>query len=125
MKHFVIALCILALVTTLCIVGTVTGTRIIDELLEDLQGMQTNLGRVPKNAEAVGEAIRIRWEKDFFWISMLHPHQHLDEVKQGITSLQSYAHAGEYAEWAEAHAKLTEALLHLRGLLKANIDNIL
>ncbi len=125
MKLFIAALCCLALIAVFCIFGTVASTNIIDDILDELHSTPTNLDRIPPSAAEVSENILAIWEKKFFIISMFHPHQHLDEVKEKMTALQSYADTEEYAEWAEAHANLEEALLHLRGLLEANIDNIL
>ena len=125
MKLFIAALCCLALITAFCIFGTVASTNIIDGILDDLHSTPTNLDRIPPKADEVSERILTTWDEKFFIISILHPHQHLDEVKEKMTALQSYAQTEEYAEWAEAHANLEEALLHLRGLLEANIDNIL
>lgn len=125
MKHFIFALCCLAVVAAVCIYGTFVCTRVIDDILEELQNAPVNLGDIPENATAVSSNVLGMWAEDFFVISMFHPHQHLDEVKEKMVSLYSYAKTGEYAEWAEAHAHLREALLHLRSLLEANIDNIL
>lgn len=125
MKHFTIALCCLGAITIFCITGTVASTRILDDILSELQSVPTNLDHIPAEAAEVSESILAMWEKKFFLISMLHPHHHLDEVKEEMTALQSYAKTQEYAEWAEAHANLKESLLHLRSLLEANIDNIL
>ena len=125
MKHFIISLCCLAAIAGFCIFGTRVSTGIIDTILDELRSTPADLGTIPADAVVVSGRILSTWEEKFFLISIFHPHQHLDEVKEEMTTLQSYAKANEYAEWAEAHAKLEEALLHLRNLLKANIDNIL
>lgn len=125
MKHFIIALCCLALITVFCIFGTVASTGIIDDILSELHSTSTDSGNVPPDAAAVSERILSLWEEKFFIISMFHPHEHLDEVKEKMIALRSYADTAEYAEWSEAHANLEEALLHLRRLLEANADNIL
>lgn len=125
MKLFVTALLTLALIAGLCIWGTAASTSIIDDLLSELHRVPADDGNVPKNASEVSENILAMWEEKMFVISMFLPHEHLDEVKEKMIALQSYADAEEYAEWAEAHNNLEEALLHLRDLLAANIDNIM
>lgn len=125
MKLFVTALLTLALIVGLCIWGTAASASIIDDLLSELHRVPADSGNVPQNASEVSENILAIWEEKMFIISMFHPHEHLDEVKEKMIALQSYADAEEYAEWAEAHNNLEEALLHLRDLLAANVDNIL
>lgn len=125
MKLFIAALLTLALIAGVCIWGTTTSTHIIDDLLHELQNAPADRGVIPDSASEVSEKILAIWEEKFFVISMFHPHEHLDEVKEAMIALRSYADLEEYTEWAKAHADLVEALLHLRGLLEANIDNIL
>lgn len=125
MKLFIAALCCLAVTATFCIFGTMASIRVIDDLLSELHHTPADSGSIPPGAIEVSEKILSLWDEKFFIISMFHPHQHLDEVKEKMTALASYADTKEYAEWAEAHANLEEALLHLRGLLAANVDNIL
>ena len=79
----------------------------------------------PPNAAEVSGALLERWEARYFWISMFLPHHHLDDVKERMVSLDSYAQTDEYAEWLEAHHQLHQSLTHIRGLLKADADNIL
>lgn len=125
MKLFVTALLTLSLIVGLCIFGTAASTNIIDDLLSELHRAPTDGDNIPENASEVSENILAMWEENFFIISMFHPHEHLDEVKEKMIALASYADTEEYAEWAEAHESLEESLLHLRSLLEANIDNIL
>ena len=125
MKLFITALVTLSLIVGLCIFGTAASTNIIDDLLDELHRAPTDGNRIPENASEVSENILTMWEEKFFIISMFHQHEHLDEVKEKMIALASYADAEEYAEWAEAHKSLEESLLHLRSLLEANIDNIL
>ena len=125
MKHFIAALCCLVVIAVFCGIGTYISTHIIDDILTVLHEAPTNLGEVPPQASRVSRRINRMWEEKFFIISMFHPHQHLDEVKEKMVVLGSYSDTDEYAEWKHAHAGLEEALLHLKNLLKANIDNIL
>lgn len=124
MKLFIIALCTIALIAGFCAIGSVKSIDIIDELLGDLDSMPQN-GEVPSNAKDVSEKLLTKWEEDFFIISIFHPHQHLDEVKEKMINLDSYSDTDEYAEWRQAHASLEESLMHLKGLLEANLDNIM
>lgn len=125
MKHFIIALVCLAVISLLCALGTVASTDVIDDLLEALDQMPAEGGSVPPKAKTISKSILQMWEDGFFIISMVHPHQHLDEVKEKMVVLESYSDTGEYAEWKQAHASLKEALQHLKDLLEANLDNIL
>lgn len=125
MKLFIIAICVLVAVTVFCIIGGIKSTDVIDELLEKLHQLPTDAGCVPQNAKEVAEDILSDWEEDFFIISIFHPHHHLDEVKEKMTNLLSYSGTDEYAEWRQAHASLEESLLHLKGLLEANADNVM
>ncbi len=125
MKHFIAALVCLTAVTLLCAFGTKASTDVIDDLLNTLDRMPPNAGAVPPEATEISNGLLQMWEDDFFIISMMHPHEHLDEVKEKMVNLQSYSDTGEYAEWKQAHASLKEALQHLKDLLEANIDNIL
>lgn len=125
MKHFVIALLVLALIAGFCVWGTAASTAIVDEILGELHCAPTDTDTVPENAREVSQNVLSLWEEKFFTISMFLPHEHLDEIKQKMVSLNSYASSSEAAEWREAHAILEEALYHLRNLIQANIDNIL
>lgn len=125
MKHFIAALLCLAIVSIFCTVGSKASTDAIDEILGILHHAPTDTGEIPSQARAVTEDALTLWEEKFFLISIFHPHQHLDEVKEKMVILKSYSDTEEYAEWKQAHASLEEALLHLKGLLEANIDNIM
>lgn len=125
MKHFIAALVCLTAVTLLCAFGTKASTDVIDDLLNTLDRMPPNAGAVSPEAAEISNRLLQMWEDDFFIISMVHPHEHLDEVKEKMVNLQSYSDTDEYAEWKQAHASLKEALQHLKDLLEANIDNIL
>ena len=125
MKLFICALTVLALIAAFCVFGAVACTASIDEMIELLDTAVPQNGSIPSNAAAVGDALLQKWESDFFCISMFLPHHHLDEVKMAMVTLDSYAGAGEFAEWQEARGRLHEALTHLRGLLHASADNIL
>jgi len=124
MKLFIAALCTIIIIAAFCAIGTVKSIDIIDGLLTELQGLPQD-GEVPNNAKEVSEKLLTKWEDDFFIISILHPHQHLDEVKEKLINLDSYSGTDEYAEWKQAHASLEESLTHLKGLLEANLDNIM
>ena len=125
MKLFIASICCLAIIITFTAVGTVASMHIIYDILITLHRAPTDAGRIPPEAEEVSRSVLQMWEDDSFIISMFHPHQHLDEVKEKMVNLESYSDTEEYAEWKQAHASLAEALDHLKGLLKANIDNIL
>ena len=125
MKLFVSALLVLALIAGFCIWGTLVSTAIVDEILGELHRAPVDRDTVPANAHEVSEKILSIWKEKFFTISMFLPHEHLDEIKQKMVSLNSYASGNEVAEWKEAHAILEEALYHLKNLIQANIDNIL
>lgn len=125
MKHFIAALACLTVITIFCAVGTKASTNTIDEILTLLHQAPTDAGTVPPQAKETADNVLALWEEKFFLISIFHPHQHLDEVKEKMVNLQSYSDTDEYAEWKQAHASLEEALLHLQSLLEANIDNIL
>lgn len=125
MKLFIAALCCLTVIATFCTIGSAASIDIIDDILGELHHAPANAGAIPPQAKEVSESLLQMWEEKFFVISMFHPHQHLDEVKEKMVILGSYSDTDEYAEWKQAHASLEEALLHLKGLLEANIDNIL
>ncbi len=126
MKLFVCALAVLALIAAFCVFGTAACTAIIDEMTNLLDTAAPQGGAaVPANAGAVSGALLERWNEHFFCISMLLPHHHLDDVKNAMVALDSYAQTDEYPDWRAAHERLHEALTHLRGLLRANADNIL
>ena len=125
MKLFVAAVCTLLAISILCAIGTFKSIDIIDTLISKLDSVKADEGEVPSSAKAVSDNLIKEWDEDFFIISILHPHQHLDEVKEKMVSLQSYSDTDEYAEWKQAHASLKESLLHLKSLLEANIDNIM
>lgn len=125
MKLFAVAVCTLLAIAVLCTIGTVKSINIIDGLISTLDSVKTDGGEVPPSAKTVSEDLIKKWEEDFFIISILHPHQHLDEVKEKMVDLQSYSDTDEYAEWKQAHASLEESLMHLKELLKANMDNIM
>lgn len=125
MKLFIAAICCLVVIAIFCTIGTTASTNIIDDLLGKLHHAPSNTGRIPPQAKEVSESLLQIWEKKFFIISLFHPHQHLDEVKEKMVNLASYSDTDEYAEWKQAHASLEEALLHLKSLLEANIDNIM
>ena len=125
MKLFIAALVTFSLIVMLCVFGTVVGIRIIDEMLEMLYSASAKSGAVPENAVEISEKLLNKWEKDFFPISMMLPHHHLDEIKEELVSLMAYSETEEYAEWLESGALLEESLLHVRGLLGVSMDNIL
>lgn len=125
MKLFIASICCLAIIITVTAVGTVASMRIIDDILVTLHRAPTDAGRIPPEAKEISRSVMQMWEDDFFIISMFHPHQHLDEVKEKMVILKSYSDTDEYAEWKQAHESLAEALDHLKGLLKANTDNIM
>ena len=124
MKLFVAALVILALITGMCIWGTIASVKTIDSLLSTLR---TDIGgtEIPKDAIANSKELLAAWERDFFLISMFLPHHHLDEIKEELTSFASYAESNEFAEWREAGKLAEESLLHIRGLMETSLDNIL
>ena len=125
MKLFIASLCCLAVLIGGTLFGSAVATRKIDRMLTELHHAPSTLGEVPPEAKAVSDAVLALWEEDFFLISLLHPHAHLDEVKEKMVVFHSYSGTEEYAEWKQAHASLEESLLHLKGLLEANIDNIM
>ena len=125
MKHFIAALLCLTIVAVFCAVGSKASTDVIDEILGVLHHVSTDAGKIPTEARTAADDTLALWEEKFFLISIFHPHQHLDEVKEKMVILDSYSDTEEYAEWKQAHASLEEALLHLKGLLEANIDNIM
>lgn len=125
MKLFVCAMLTITLIVSFSVCGAVVCTAAIDRWIELLNTALPTAAQIPPNAEAVGNALLTDWERHSFFISMLLPHHYLDDVKTAMLSLCSYAKASEYAEWLQAHARLNEALKHLRGLLQANADNIL
>lgn len=125
MKLFVCATVVLALIAGLCIFGGMACTAVIDDLISMLDAAPTENDAIPQNASAVSGALLNRWEERYFLISMFLPHHHLDDVKEHMISLDSYAHTDEYAEWLEARLRLRQSLTHIRGLLKADADNIL
>lgn len=126
MKLFICALVVLALIASFCIFGAIACTAIIDEMADllDTAAPQGDAA-VPANASAVSGALLQKWNEHFFCISMFLPHHHLDDVKNAMVTLDSYAQTDEYPDWLAAHERLHEALTHLRGLLRANADNIL
>ena len=118
MKLFVCALAVLALIAAFCVFGTAACTAFIDEMTDLLDTAAPQGGAaVPANAGAVSGALLERWNEHFFCISMLLPHHHLDDVKNAMVALDSYAQTDEYPDWRAAHERLHEALTHLRGLL--------
>lgn len=125
MKHFIAALVCLTVISVFCIIGSRASTDVIEGILEVLHRAPADMGEIPAEARAIAEDVLALWEDRFFLISIFHPHQHLDEVKEKMVNLQSYSDTEEYAEWKQAHASLEEALLHLKSLLEANIDNIM
>lgn len=125
MKLFIAALCTLAAVAAFCTVGSIKSIDIIDGLVLALDSVEADDGKVPPDAKEMSEELLTKWEEKFFIISVFHPHQHLDEVKEKMINLDSYSDTDEYAEWRQAHASLKESLLHLKGLLEANMDNIM
>ena len=125
MKLFVCATVVLALIAAFCIFGGMACSAIIDDLLALLDTAAAESDVIPPNAAEVSSALLSRWEARYFWISMFLPHHHLDDVKEHMVSLDGYAQTDEYAEWLEAHRQLHQALTHIRGLLKADADNIL
>ena len=124
MKLFIAALCTVVLIAGVCTVGSIKSIDIIDGLLANLQALPQD-GEVPQNAKEVSEVLLAAWEEDFFIISIFHPHEHLDEIKEKLTNLDSYSDTDEYAEWRQACASLEESLMHLKSLLGANMDNII
>lgn len=126
MKLFICALVVLALIASFCIFGAIACTAIIDEMV-DLLNTAAPQGdaAVPAHADRVSGALLQKWNEHFFCISMFLPHHHLDDVKNAMVALDSYAQTDEYPDWRAAHERLHEALTHLRGLLRANADNIL
>ena len=125
MKLFVCAMVVLSLIAAFCIFGGMACSAIIDDLLALLDTASAESDAIPPNAAEVSGALLERWEARYFWISMFLPHHHLDDVKERMVSLDSYAQTDEYAEWLEAHHQLHQSLTHIRGLLKADADNIL
>lgn len=125
MKLFIISLCVLGGIAAFCIFGSIKSIAVIDDILEELHEVPSDSGSVPAGAKEMSRDILEKWHEDFFIISIFHPHQHLDEVKEKMIALDSYSGTDEYAEWKHAHASLEEALMHLRELLKANADNIM
>ena len=126
MKLFVCALTALALITFFCLFGAFTCTKVIDEMVGILdEAAPQGDAAVPPHAARVSAALLEKWEQNFFCISMFLPHHHLDDVKTAMVTLNSYAQTDEYPDWLNAHERLHEALTHLRGLLRANADNIL
>lgn len=126
MKLFICALLVLALIASFCIFGAIACTAIIDEMV-DLLNTAAPQGdaAVPAHADRVSDALLQKWNEHFFCISMFLPHHLLDDVKMAMVTLDSYAQTDEYPDWQAAHERLHEALTHLRGLLRANADNIL
>lgn len=126
MKLFICALVVLALIASFCVFGAVACTAIIDEMVDllDTAAPQRDAA-VPAHADLVSGALLKKWNEHFFCISMFLPHHHLDDVKMAMVALDSYAQTDEYPDWLAAHEKLHESLTHLRGLLRANADNIL
>lgn len=126
MKLFICALVVLALIASFCIFGAIACTAIIDEMV-DLLNTAAPQGdaAVPAHADRVSDTLLQKWNEHFFCISMFLPHHHLDDVKNAMVALDSYAQTDEYPDWRAAHERLHEALTHLRGLLRANADNIL
>ena len=125
MKLFICAMVVLSLIAAFCIFGGMACSAIIDDLLALLDTASAESDVIPPNAAEVSSALLERWEARYFWISMFLPHHHLDDVKERMVSLDSYAQTDEYAEWLEAHHQLHQSLTHIRGLLKADADNIL
>lgn len=125
MKLFVCAIVVLLLITAFCVFGGMECSAIIDDLLALLDTAAAEGDFIPPNAAAVSSALLERWETRYFWISMLLPHHHLDDVKERMVSLDSFARTDDYDNWLEAHCLLRQSLTHIRGLLKADADNIL
>ena len=125
MKLFIAALCTLVAITVFCTVGSIKSISIIDSIISELNSIPSDSGEIPENAKETSEKLLKMWDDEFFIISIFHPHQHLDEVKEKMTDLDSYSDTNEYAEWRQAHAGLEESLSHLKDLLKANVDNIM
>lgn len=126
MKLFICALVVLALIASFCVFGAVACTAAIDEMIDLLDTAAPQDGEaVPSDADTVSGALLQKWDAHFFCISMFLPHHRLDDVKNAMVALYSYAQTDTYPDWRAAHAKLHEALTHLRGLLRANADNIL
>lgn len=125
MKLFVCAMVVLSLIAAFCIFGGMACSTIIDDLLALLDTASAESDAIPSNAAEVSSALLSRWEARYFWISMFLPHHHLDDVKERMVSLDSYAQTDEYGNWREAHHQLHQSLTHIRGLLKADADNIL
>lgn len=125
MKFFIYALVIITLIGTLCAWGTIASTEKIDSLLNTLDEARPSGENVPENAAEVVEELSKEWEESSFFISMLLPHHHLDEVKEKLVALEAYADTDEFAEWHDAALVLKEELLHIRDLLGVSADNIL
>ncbi|MBQ4556773.1 MAG: DUF4363 family protein [Clostridia bacterium] len=125
MKFFVCALVIIIIIGILCAWGTIAGTRKIDSLLNIMSEATPHGEAVPKNAVEVVEKLSKKWEEDVFFISMLLPHHHLDEVKEKLVTLTAYASTDEFAEWHDATLVLEEEFRHIRGLLGMSADNVL
>ena len=125
MKLFVCATVVLALIAAFCIFGGMACDSIIQDLIDLLDTASAEDDAIPPNAAEVSGKLLERWEERFFWISMFLPHHHLDDVKERMVSLDSYAQTDEYGNWLEAHRQLHQSLTHIQGLLKADADNIL
>lgn len=57
MKHFVIALLVLALIAGFCIWGTAASTAIVDEILGELHRAPIDTDTVPENAREVSQNV--------------------------------------------------------------------
>ncbi len=124
MKLFIASIITVILICGLCIYSTVMGTNAINGMLCELEAATPEGKKVPENADEVCKRLQAKWEDSSFMLSMLLPHHHLDSAKEKIVSLNAYAVTDEFAEWNDATLALREELSHIRGLLKANADNI-
>ena len=125
MKFFIITLVLLFSVGVFCATWTHDGIRRVDEMIETLSAAQEKDGTVPQNAMGTVEKLEKQWAKNEFYISMLLPHHHLDEVKEKLISLKAYASTEEFADWTEAKLVLLEELEHIRALIRISSDNVL
>ena len=125
MRFFIVSLSILLSSLILCAWGSHESIHRIDAMLDTLNMASDSEGKVPDNAVKAAEEFSKEWDKNMFLISMLLPHHHLDEVKEKLVSLHSYACVGEFYEWKEALMILNEELTHIRGLIKVTADNVL
>ena len=126
MKHFIAALCILAVIITACAVSMSSLHRTCGDVMALLDQAELAADRREHERAATHFASAMkRWDDKEWLFAILLRHSERDAVTLQLAAAHEYLRSGELTEYRAANAEVVTQLEHIQKMENLNWNNLL